>query len=157
MLKSKWEHGGGALLIVISSIVVWSGYPKLWSPMPVPLVIVGWVMPPLSLLVTPALYLLLTRLLWGHERFPKIVLALILVFGFLNFLWIWVAWEHGLKYQGNLHTTVIAIENFLSFTFVLVLSLLSLRHKSLFLAQAANLVLFVVLSWCAFPYLGEMM
>ena len=152
-----WVYGGSVFLIVVSSMVVLSGYPRVWAPLPLPLVLVAWLMIPASLFVTSILYWVVIRLSWNYGNFPKVVFALVFVLGGLDFLWIVNAWEYGNEYQGSQHTKIVALENILGFGIVLILSLLALKSHSRTLAFAANLGLFTLLSWCAFPYLGELM
>ncbi|NQY01981.1 MAG: hypothetical protein HRT76_01760 [Halieaceae bacterium] len=152
----QWMYGGAALLAAVSTIIVLGGGPNAWVPMPLPIVLVAAItLIPFSF-VTPALYILVLKLSSSSVHFPRIVLYLVAVFGVLNILYFQSAWEYGIKYQGPEHTKIVAVENIAGFGIALAIAITALAKGSRPLAYAANLTLFVLLSWCAFPYIGEL-
>ena len=152
----QWKYGGAALLAAVSGAIVLGGVPNVWVPMPLPIVIVAFVTLILFPFVTPALYLLVLKLSSSSIHFTKIILALVVALGVLNIMYFQSAWEYGIKYQGPEHTKIVAIENLLGFGIVLAISVTALAKGSRSLTYTANLILFMLLSWCAFPYLGEL-
>jgi hypothetical protein len=154
--QKQWMYGGAILLAAISAIIVLGGVPNVWVPMPLPIVLVAFITLILFPFITPALYLLVLKFLSPSKHFTKIVLALVVAFGALNILYFQNAWEYGLKYQGPEHTKIVAIENVVGFGLALLIAALALAKGSKSLALTANLFLFMLLSWCAFPYLGEL-
>ena len=154
--QKQWMYGGAAILVAVSALLVLGGIPNPWVPMPLPIVVVALFTLFLFPFVTPTLYLLVLKLLSPSKHFPKIVLSLVLVFGILNLLYFLSAWEYGIKYQGFGHTKIVAVENLVGFGIALLMAVIALNKRSKLLSLTTNLFLFVVLSWCAFPYLGEL-
>jgi len=154
--QSQWLYGGIGGLVVVSSIVIISGMPSVWVPMPLPIVLMAFINRLLFPFVTSFFYVLVLKFLLPTKGFAKIVLALVVVFGLLNTLYFQISWEYGIKYQGLKHTKIVAIENFVGFGTAFTIAIIALVKRSHSLALTANLLLFVLLSWCAFPYLGEL-
>jgi hypothetical protein len=154
--KKYWEYGGAVLLSGVSSLIFSAGSMKVWAPLPVYLVILGWILFFLPLLFTPALYLLSTKLSAKSKYFSIITISLSVIFGVLNLMYFCNAWSYGVRWQGAEYTKFVAIENIVGFGIVLILSIWSHLKKSQNGIYAANLILFALLSWCAFPYLGEL-
>ncbi|NVJ51548.1 MAG: hypothetical protein HWE11_14250 [Gammaproteobacteria bacterium] len=152
----QWMYGGAVLLAATSGTIALGGVPNVWTPMPLPIVIVAFIAMIVFPFVTPALYLLVLKLSSSSIHFGKIILALVVFFGVLNIIYFQSAWEYGIKYQGPEHTKIVASENLVGFTVALAISVVALAKKSRPLAYAANFLLFMLLSWCAFPYLGEL-
>jgi hypothetical protein len=154
--QKQWMYGGAALLAAVSGTIVFGGVPNIWVPMPLPIVIVAFITLILFPFGTPALYLLVLKLSSSSVHFSKVVLALVAVLGALNIMYFESAWEYGMKYQGQDHTKIVAIENIVGFSIAAAIAIAALVKGSRPLAYAANLILFILLSWCAFPYLGEL-
>ncbi len=154
--QKQWMYGGAALLTAVSVTIVLGGVPNVWLPMPLPIVLVAFITLLLFPFVTPALYLLVLKLSSPSVHFARIILVLVAAIGVLNIMYFQSAWEYGVKYQGPEHTKIVAIENIVGFGIVLAIAIMALAKGSRPLAYAANLLLFVLLSWCAFPYLGEL-
>lgn len=151
-----WRYGGAALLAAVSSLIFTVGIMNVWVPMPLHLVLVAWAAHVLAVLLTPALYLLTLKLSSNSSRFPQSVCILIAVFAALSVWYFHGSWSYGVQYQGAAHTRVVAAENIVGFGVALSISLWSLVRKSPPATYLANLFLFTLLSWCAFPYLGEL-
>lgn len=154
--QKQWMYGGAAVLASVSALLFIGGVPNVWAPMPLPIVIVAFLTFILFPFVTPALYMLVLRFFSSSKNFTKIVLALVVGLGALNTLYFQSSWKYGLKYQGPEHTKIVALENLIGFGLALVLAVIALAKGSRPLALSANLFLFILLSWCAFPYLGEL-
>lgn len=154
--QKQWMYGGAILLAAVSAIIILGGVPNVWVPMPLPIVLVAFLALNLFPFVTPALYMLVLKFLSPSTHFIKFVLGLVFIFGLLNALYFQSAWEYGVKYQGPEHTKIVAIENVVGFSLAMAIAVVALVKSSQSLALAANLLLFVLLSWCAFPYLWEL-
>ncbi|WP_152528886.1 hypothetical protein [Rhodoferax saidenbachensis] len=158
--KDHWRHGGAALLFGVSSLifagpVFTGGVMSVWVPMPIHLVVLAWTTLVLFVFLTPGLYLLTLKFAANSRHFPIVVLGLITAVATLNSLYFYGSWEYGTRYQGIFHTQVVASENTIGFAVALLISVWGVVRKSPFATYLANLLLFVLLSWCAFPYLGE--
>lgn len=143
-------------MAAVSAIIVFSDVPNFLVPMPLPIVLVAYLTVLLFPFVTPALYLMVLTFLSTSKHFSKIVLGLVVVIGTLNILYFKGSWEYGIKYQGSEHAKIVAIENIVGFCAAFIIAVIALVKEYRSLTYAANLLLFVLLSWCAFPYLGEL-
>jgi hypothetical protein len=156
-LRVRWMYGGSILLVLISSLIMTVGYMSTLVPMPIYQVILAWVISTLYIFVVPSVYFIEMQLLSQSKHFIKIVPVLIIIFSLLSILYFWSSWNYGYQYQGEFHTNIVAIENFIGFSFTLAISLWALKNKNTAAAYLANFLLFALLSWCAFPYLGELL
>lgn len=154
--KKYWEFGGAILLFGVSLMIFSPNVMNIWVPMPIYLVILAWVATPLTLFLTPALYLLSTKLSGKSKYFSIITISMIVIFAILNLWYFYGSYSYGIKYQGLEHTQIVFIENIVGFGVALLLAAWSHFRKSQAGTYAANLIFFILLSWCAFPYLGEM-
>ena len=154
-IRNLWMYGGSLLLVFIASSNLFAGLMSPLFPMPFYQVMLLWIIPYLVMFFVPAFYLLEVKLISKSPNFINIVNVLIVVFCILNVLYFWASWDFGYQYQGEYHTRIVALENFIGFTIALVMSIWSIKNKSSTAAYIANFTLFVLLSWCAFPYLGE--
>lgn len=153
---NQWRYGGAALLAGVSSLIFAVGIMNVWVPMPLHLVLVAWAAHEPAVLLTPAIYLLTLKLASSSRRFPHTVGVLIAVFAALSVWYFYESWSYGVQYQGVTHTRVVAAENVVGFGAALSISVWSLLRKSQPATYLANFLLFALLSWCAFPYLGEL-
>ena len=108
-----------------------------------------------AFLIFPLVYIIYTYLVSRSDRFGKITFISIFVVVVLNTLFILQSFDYGLKYWGKLHTVVIIAINLLTSIFSLSLSYTGWKKNLVNMQYAANLILFFMLSWSAFPYLGE--
>ena len=130
--------------------------PSIIAPAPIFLVILAWIIWLFALLVLPAIYFATAYFGMRWSRYPALVLGMVLLFAALN-IWYFVnAWSYGIKWQGESHTYAVTIINAICFAIVGILAVLGVAKNSMNAARNAHLALFVVLSWCAFPYLGEL-
>jgi len=125
--------------------------------MPFYQVLLAWIVGVPAVFVLPLVFLVLH---WLNEHTPSsrgrnqffLVLALIL----LNIWYLSGSFGYGTKYQGAVHTNLVAGINVVVFLSLLVSAYLAWRRPSLPHVRTNNLVLFVFLAWYAFPYLGEL-
>ncbi len=152
----KWILSGTLILLAISYSMLSTNVPEPWNPMPIYLVILGWVTGYFYMFVVPAIYIIWTSLVSNHNRFADFVFAAVLLVAFLDILYFLSSWQSGLQYQGKQHTILTSSLNVVCFGAALFLALKAKLIKSKPLTYSANLVMFCILSWQAFPYLGEM-
>jgi len=107
-------------------------------------------------IVMPLIYLVELKLLSARTNFGVLVLIIASLFSVLGIVYFWGSWGYGVKYQGEVHTRIVAAENIVGFIILFALAYLGMRRKSKVLQYSANLFLFLLLSWCAFPYLAEL-
>jgi hypothetical protein len=112
---------------------------------------------PWFLLLPVLAYALSALPLVARDR-PRVVLSL-LIYGLavlLSALFFPLCWEGGVKFQGFTYTVLVAAEN-VAFAVALGLILWAgIWRPSAAKAWSFHIVLFVWLSWVAFPWLGEM-
>ncbi len=150
-----WMYSGAVVIAAVASLVLSVGVMSIFVPMPLPMVILAWTLSYGFIFVMPIIYLIEFKLLGGRKNFGIIILITAVLFSTLSLLYFWGSWEYGIKYQGELHTKIVAVENIVGFIGLLVLAYLGVIKKSKSMQYSANLYLFLLLTWCAFPYLGE--
>lgn len=155
-LEWEWMFGGCVAILGLSSLLLFVGVMNTFVPMPLYMVIMVWILSYGFLAVMPVIYLIEFVLLSQCTYFGKAVLISALFFTALSAYYFSQAWSHGYKYQGAFHTKVVAVENLVGFTSLIVLAYFGVSRNSKILQNLANLLLFLLLSWCAFPYLGEL-
>ncbi|WP_417454652.1 hypothetical protein [Kiloniella sp.] len=158
MPERAWLFGGAGLLFLVSLSMRLFGIPNILTPYPMPLFIVilmggKYIFP----FITPLLYMLILKIFSNSKHFSKVVVSLILAFAFLNFYHFLNTWDLGVKYRSYEYAQFIAIENIVGFLIALTMGIAGHIKKSRRLILGANLTLFILLSWCAFPYLGEIL
>ncbi|ATW02375.1 hypothetical protein [Sphingorhabdus sp. YGSMI21] len=153
--ENIWTYGGAIALALLSGFTVMQGV-TVYAPLPFYIILLAWIIPPLAILLTPFCYFMVVYLGTKSPRFSIYILILCLMFGALNTWSIYSAWDYGIRYQGESHTQIVAIENIVGFAFVLVLATYAHLKKIQTATLLANFSLFALLSWCAFPYLGEL-
>lgn len=155
-LRIKWMYGGAILIGLLSSLILTVATMNPFAPAPFYQVILAWIISTFFILVMPIIYLLEMKFISQSKYFTKIVISLIIIFALLDITYFWGSWEHGYQYQGPFHTQIVALENIIGFSSTLAISIWALKNKSIIATYIANFLLFVLLSWCAFPYLGEL-
>ena len=150
-----WVFGGAAVLVALSSSLLWSGVMSPVVPMPLHQILLAWTTTFGFLVVVPAIYLITLWRLWNSKRFPVAVLVVSLALAAMSALYFVSAWDYGVRYQGLEHTRIVAAENAIGLVVVLSLALVGFRLGAVKAQLAAYFLIFAMLSWCAFPYLGE--
>ncbi len=154
--KILWLAAGTLVLAILSGLMLSVGVMTPLVPMPMHQVLLAWILGYGFIIVLPLCYLISLPLLWRLKAFGNIVIFSALIFASLSVVWFSSSWEFGQKYQGLVHTRIVAIENAIGIAAVLFLAIVGLVRESLHLQTAAYFLIFVMLSWCAFPYLGEL-
>ena len=151
-----WISGGAITVAAVSALLLTQGMMTPLVPMPVYQVVLAWVLSYAFVIVLPLLYVAEYHLLAEKAYFGRTVLTMALILAGLSVGYFYSGWDYGVKYQGEIHTRIAAVENAVGFLAVLGLSTLGIFKSSQVLLRTANLLLFVLLAWCAFPYLGEL-
>ena len=151
----KWMYGGAILLAIVSGVSIF-GAPNAWLPVPMPILVLAFFPFSMYPLLTPILYMVVVKYLSPYEYFAKFILALTIFFSLLNIWYFQSYWPEGVKHQGVTHTRIVAIENFVGFGAAIAVAILGVISGKRSIALTANLLLFLLLSWCAFPFLGEL-
>jgi hypothetical protein len=107
------------------------------------------------LVFLPALYVASYSLLRSRRWFGPAVLMAAIVLAGLDALYFRWRWADGLGYPGERFTRVVALENGIAFALVIAFAAAGVSRRSPTMTNAAHLLLFVVLGWCAFPLLGR--
>jgi hypothetical protein len=154
--QRKWLYGGALLILIVSGITLLFATPSVFRPTPFYLLISAWLFSYFALLVMPICYAVEFWLVQRSSRNTMTVLVLVVVFGMLNFADIYMSWDDGVKVHGYRYTGIILFLNVITFSIMYILAISAYAKNSKKLLYAVNLILFVLLSWSAFPYLGEL-
>lgn len=142
-------------MAAVSSLILTVPMMNQWIPMPFYLVVLAWISVLAFPLATPVLYILYSTLAAKSKHFSMITVGLVVLIAALNTFYFSATWHYGVQYQGAPHTRIVALENVVGFLAVLSLSIWAHSKQSRSMVYAASLLLFFLMSWCAFPYLGE--
>lgn len=153
--SKQWILFGSVAIAAVSSLLFSVGRMNAFVPMPLHMVILAWTFSYGFVVVIPVIYMVEFAFLHHKKYFGKLVLIASVVFSILSVVYFFKSWEYGVKYRGESHSIIVAIENIVGFISLIVLAYLGVRRKSKVMQYAANLLLFLLLSWCVFPYLGE--
>lgn len=151
-----WISSGAIILVAVSVLMLTQGMMTPLVPMPVYQVVLAWILSYAFVIILPLLYVVEYHFLSRKQYFGETLVTTTLILSNLSLLYFWGSWDYGVQYQGELHIRIVAVENALGFLAVLALSTVGLAKSSQVLLRIANLLLFVLLAWCAFPYLGEL-
>jgi hypothetical protein len=153
--RREWLWGGAVATTVLSSVLFMGNGPSVLRPMPVHQVVLALVMGGAFVFVLPVIYLVTLAYLWERRSFAQVSLAASLVVAGLSVVWFVNSWEFGISYQGVGHTVAVAALNAVAIVAAVALALVGWRRQLRQMQASAYLTVFVVLSWCAFPFLGE--
>ena len=151
-----WMIGGALLVAGVSLLIAFGRVPSVYVPMPIYLVITAWIASYLYVVVTPSLYLIATHIICTWERAFPIMTAVYVGVAVLNVLYFRAAMDYGIQFQGEQHVEIVTVQNFVGCLNVITLAGFAWMDRSRQKMLIANLLFFVVMSWCAFPYLGEL-
>ena len=151
-------------LTVTASIGLFvSGAPTIFSPFPA-LTVIPVLMLPQPLQYSGVLLPGLLFLFWNPQlmrlegKVPKRTYILFALLAALSVLYFAESWKWGLQYQGPQFTAVICSINVAWIGFLTIAFRRCLRSTPTFgTSLFIQWMLFVWLSWCAFPWLGELL
>ncbi len=149
----KWLIFGSATIAGVSSLPFATGIMNAFVPMPFYMIFMFWFIFYGILVVLPLLYLIEFIWLSGKRSFGKIILIMSLILSALNLIYLINSWEYGVKYQGEQYMKIVAFENIFGFGSLIALVYIGMKAKSKDVLYSANLYMFCLLAWCAFPYL----
>lgn len=156
MIDIKWLYFGTTFLALISFLHIISGGMSPFIPTPFYLLFLGWVISYGVVFVFPLLYLINLKMIVNNSNFGKIILIVALVISFLNLFYLLHSWKDGIKYQGLDYLNIVVIENIFGCSSLVALAYFGMKRKNKEVQHFANLLMFILLAWCAFPYLGEL-
>ena len=149
----RWSIYGSVALIVLSASVLVTD--EVAYPLPLPQLLLHWVLPYSFVLVFPVFYGITSWRLWPGPSFGRVVLYAVLVVAVLNvayFLWVLMGWDT-VQYQGA--AFVGASATIIGIGVAVVLAVAGVGKRRRRLSAAAYLLLFSVLARCAFPLIGS--
>ncbi len=152
--RTRWIFAGGLFTLLLTLAPILWGVTFL-APTPFYLIVAYWTLPPLVALL-PALYMGSVVLTFRYGAWRIVLLVVALVLSALSVAYLYRSWDNGLRYQGGLHTKLVILENAVGWFAVVCAGTIANVTKSRYVTLVANLLLFAVLAWCAFPYLGEL-
>lgn len=124
--------------------------------LPIYLAILGWIIG-IWAIFFPVCYLVFWKLTNKNLRRASLFQVFGISFVFLIHLtYLYHAWDYGVKWQGYSHTVWVTTINVALFTILSLCAYFSWKHASESMTRATTIAIFVVLSWFAFPYLGEL-
>jgi hypothetical protein len=123
--------------------------------MPMHQVVLALLMGGAFVFVLPFIYLVTLAYLWDRHWFAQVSLAASLVVAGLSVAWFVTTWESGGSYQGVGHTVAVAALNAVVIVAAVALASVGWHRQSRQMQVSAYFTVFAVLSWCAFPFLGE--
>lgn len=152
----KWMYGGFFILLLISSLSLLGEFNSPFMPMPFYLLASAWAISYFSIIVIPVFYVVELFLVQKASSPGVVVLSLVILVGVLNALDIWLSLTYDLQIKGMNYIRIVVAENVIAFLSLLLFSIYAFRKKTKVLIYSANLLLFILLAWCSFPYLGEL-
>lgn len=111
----------------------------------------------ISFLLMPIIYLIWSfPLIKGQKKIPirTDVISIILVI--LSFIYLVMGWRYGIRYQGIQHVISMYIFNIVLWLILLTINIMNKRLPSFTSNLLFHGILFIWLSWIAFPWLGEL-
>jgi len=154
--ERKWMVVGIALILALSSTIMFAGSPRLYAPMPIYMLLMAWVISVAYVAVMPILFAIQFKRYHSHPKYGIGLMVAVLVISVLDIWWFVTAWDYGLKWQGLDYTKLVALENIIGFSLLLLLTSWAVNKGNKSGLYAANIGLFILLTWCAFPSLGEL-
>jgi len=140
-----------------------SGVPTIFSPFPVLTVIPALMLsgPPIDYVVVvipcPLFLLWNPQLMQQEGKIPRRTYILFALLAVLSILYFAASWKWGLQYQGPQFTAVICSINVAWIGFLTIAFRRCLKKAPAFeTSLLIQWMLFAWLSWCAFPWLGEL-
>ena len=154
------------VVLTISSLTMIANYPKLYSPYSFFVVLPALIasaleLPKILLLFIAALPNTLFFLLWSKytvkDKFliHKATLKLSCAFVLLSIFFCITSYSYGIKYQGLEHTLLMYCFNLVFIGSLYKVYLINRIKPSINNCLFYNVLLFIWLGWCAFPWLGE--
>ena len=158
----QWLVAGTGALALLSASTIFADLPAPWAPWPTHQIVLsllaegrflGLLLP---VLIVPILYLATGATLWNAKNSGVLVLCASSVFLIVSAIYLVGSWPYGVRWQGLSHTIIVTAVNIVGLSVVAALAWLGFRQGSKPVQREAYFVMFAMLSWCAFPWLGEL-
>jgi hypothetical protein len=145
------------LSLMIPATFASLGVPTLLTPLPGVVVISTFLLGVPAVFVPSLLFFAWHPALFkGSAKFPKRTYGLFSLLVVLTVVWFIISWKWGVQFQGAKYTIVACVINVV-WIFGLGVVLWRYRSQASFNSNLAiHWVIFLWLSWWAFPYLGEL-
>ena len=169
MQRERVESAAAAAIVGAAGVMsVSAGYPSVWQPLNLVVVVPAFYLVALGPVPAPAVYLLASVpivvffCLWslplfsGSPQVPSRTVVLFLVLVVAVVLWFLAGWKYGVEYQSLRYAAPLALINTV---WVLLLSWLLIRARKSPSFQSSlvfHTLMFVWAAWFAFPWLGEL-
>lgn len=149
---------GGFLLVLPAMQCIFFGSPRTFAPFPMHFTLLFFVIGYFAAIVpTVVFWGACHRLFKGNPKTPNYIMAISFILGALSIFWFIASWDHGLQYQGLIHTKTILILNVFLYLSSHVLLIWGKGRPSYSVTFCGQWLLFFWFTWVAFPWLGELM
>ncbi len=156
--------GAGLSLVAFASIGLFSaGVPTIYCPMPTLTILPALILSQRKLHAAAVLIPLFLFVVWSPEllinqksNLPKRTIGLIAVLSVLTFVYFVFRWNYAVQYYGFQHTMAVCLINVIWLCALWWVALRAVRRPSYRSILLTQWLLFVWLSWYAFPYLSEL-
>jgi hypothetical protein len=149
--KRQWLFVGTVVLVLLCTSLF--GGRSALTPYPAHQILLAFSMRYGFLVVLPITYLASLAVLWNSRWLGPIVLGAAALFATLSIAWFIFSWDDVRNYQDAL---IVVFENAIGISLVLASSIVGFLRSARQMQVAAYFGLFAMLSWCAFPYFGEL-
>lgn len=158
---------GFFLVLFIGALTMAASYPKIYSPYSFSVVIPAFMFYALSLpgfllailasLPNALLFLLSTRATAnGKLKIGRLFTGISCLTIFLSIVFLIFSFDNGFQYQGLQHTLFMYLYNSIFISGIIATYVINQRRPSANNSLLFKVLFFCWLSWCAFPWLGEL-
>lgn len=88
-----WKYGGVISLVLLNALALTQGTASIYTPMPVYLVFLAWVILPFAIFLTPLCYFLVFHFGNKSPKFSLYILILSVILGALNDWVFYMSWD----------------------------------------------------------------
>ena len=158
----RWLVLGTGVLVLLSVSTILGNLPAPWAPWPTHQIVLGLLAQGrflellLPVLLVPILYSATGVTLWNAKNSGVVVLCVSSAFLIVSVIYLVGSWSYGVRWQGLSHTIIVSAVNIVGVSIVAALAWLGFRQGSKRRQREAYFIMFAMLSWCAFPWLGEL-
>jgi len=155
------------LVLVVSSLTMSAGYPKIYSPYSLTVVIPLLALNTLGLsgillvfcasLPKALLFFASTvPTMRGNAKVGRILAGLSAILMLLSIGFLFIFYDYGVQYQGKQHTLLMYLFNATLIGATITVFLVNFSRPTVNSSLLYSCLLFCWLGWCAFPWLGEL-
>ncbi len=154
--NKNWMIVGTLVVLGVSSSMALWKLPTIYTPFPLHVVLLGWVLGYFAALLMPAVYALIFYKYHASPKYLKSHIIILTLIAVLSIPYFYYSWEYGLKYQGSQHTYFVSALAAVIILGLAGLSVYAAKARSHGPSYLLSILLFSYLAWGAFPYLGEL-